>query len=250
MSVFKPRYFDGQILDLGGLMVRLKVNRRARRISLRIDRRSGEALALSPTLAKLNEAASFARSRRDWLSARLSEAGPPPAPLRAGESLTVLNEAWQLEPDGRRPRLTAPSQDGARILRGCGAGAVDVTLVARMVKREGLCAFEARAAAHCDRLGLAPPPLRLIDARTRWGSCTPAQNGRSASIRLSWRLALAPFAVADYVVAHECAHLLEANHGPRFWDLVRDLVGDYKASRAWLRSKGNDLHGLLAPRPA
>jgi hypothetical protein len=83
-----------------------------------------------------------------------------------------------------------------------------------------------------------------MDARSRWGSCTPARPGRAASIRLSWRLALAPFAVADYVVAHECAHLIEANHGPRFWALVRSRVGDERRHRAWLRAEGGRLHAF------
>lgn len=50
----------------------------------------------------------------------------------------------------------------------------------------------------------------------RWGSCTP-ENG---TIRLSHRLAGVPEWVCDYVLMHELAHLLEANHGPRFWALV------------------------------
>ncbi len=50
----------------------------------------------------------------------------------------------------------------------------------------------------------------------RFGSCTPA-NG---TIRISTRLATMPPFVLTYVVLHELAHLLEANHGPRFWQLV------------------------------
>jgi predicted metal-dependent hydrolase len=56
-------------------------------------------------------------------------------------------------------------------------------------------------------------------------------------------------AVADYVVAHECAHLLEANHGPRFWALVRNLVGDPAPHRRWLRAEGPRLHSLLRAGP-
>lgn len=50
----------------------------------------------------------------------------------------------------------------------------------------------------------------------RHGSCTPSQG----TIRLSHRLATMPTFVQDYVIVHELAHLLEANHGPNFWKLV------------------------------
>ena len=91
-----------------------------------------------------------------------------------------------------------------------------------------------------------------MDARGRWGSCTPARKaGFAASaqvgrIRYSWRLILAPYSVLDYVAAHECAHLVEANHGPNFWALVKDLVGEPKAHRAWLRAHGATLHAFGA----
>jgi predicted metal-dependent hydrolase len=50
----------------------------------------------------------------------------------------------------------------------------------------------------------------------RFGSCTPSRG----TIRLSDRLVAMPTWVRDYVIVHELAHLEEANHGPRFWQLV------------------------------
>ena len=50
----------------------------------------------------------------------------------------------------------------------------------------------------------------------RWGSCTPADR----TIRISHRIQDMPDWVIDYVLLHELAHLVEANHGPRFWALV------------------------------
>jgi len=157
----------------------------------------------------------------------------------------VFGVPWGLRPDGRRPRLVDTPGESHAWLAGCGAGAVDPQLVVRAIRREAADVFDERAVIHCAALDVTPPPISLIDARTRWGSCTPAHAGRPASIRLSWRLALAPFAVADYVVAHECAHLREANHGPRFWAHVHALVGDEKRHRAWLRANGADLHAIL-----
>jgi predicted metal-dependent hydrolase len=114
----------------------------------------------------------------------------------------------------------------------------------RDLRREALGAFGERAAVHCGRLGAPVPRLSVTDTRSRWGSCTPARAGRPASIRLSWRLMLAPAEVADYVVAHECAHLIEANHGPRFWALVARLVGDVRPHRSWLSTHGASLHRM------
>lgn len=77
---------------------------------------------------------------------------------------------------------------------------------------------EARAAGLAARYGLPRPAhIRFVDNQAaRWGSCTPADS----TIRLSSRLAAFPPWVLDYVIVHELAHLVEANHGPRFHALV------------------------------
>jgi predicted metal-dependent hydrolase len=49
-----------------------------------------------------------------------------------------------------------------------------------------------------------------------YGSCTPALG----TIRISHRLAKMPLFVQEYVVMHELGHLIEANHSPKFWQLV------------------------------
>jgi predicted metal-dependent hydrolase len=56
----------------------------------------------------------------------------------------------------------------------------------------------------------------VTNQQHRFGSCTPA----TGAIRISHRLATMPAWVRDYVLVHELAHLVEANHGPRFWKLV------------------------------
>ncbi len=62
-----------------------------------------------------------------------------------------------------------------------------------------------------------PRTVRWVDNQgSRWGSCTPSRG----SIRLSSRLRGMPQWVVDYVLLHELAHLLVADHGSRFWDLV------------------------------
>ena len=54
------------------------------------------------------------------------------------------------------------------------------------------------------------------DQRSQWGSCTPS----TGEIRISNRLAAYPPWILDYVLVHELAHLVEANHSPAFNTLV------------------------------
>ena len=49
----------------------------------------------------------------------------------------------------------------------------------------------------------------------RWGSCTPLDR----TIRLSKNLKEFPDYVIDYVIIHELAHLIKADHSPEFWQL-------------------------------
>ena len=71
-----------------------------------------------------------------------------------------------------------------------------------------------------------PTTIRWVSNQQRqWGSCTPSDR----SIRLSDRLAGFPGWVVDYVIVHELAHLVEADHGPAFWKLVNRYP---KAERA------------------
>ena len=44
--------------------------------------------------------------------------------------------------------------------------------------------------------------------------------------------------VADYVIAHELAHLIEPNHRLRFWNIVRVQVAQTDKAKRWLKEHG------------
>ncbi len=73
----------------------------------------------------------------------------------------------------------------------------------------------------------------VTNQRSRWGSCSPEEG----SIRLSVELADYPAWVRDYVIVHELAHLLVADHSQRFWDLVNRYPLTERA-RGFLIAKG------------
>ncbi len=73
----------------------------------------------------------------------------------------------------------------------------------------------------------------VTNQNKRFGSCTPGQG----TIRISHRLAAMPAWVLDYVLVHELAHLVEPNHGPRFWALVNRYPRTERA-RGYLMAVG------------
>lgn len=82
-------------------------------------------------------------------------------------------------------------------------------------------------------LGVRYSRVKIVDNRYRWGSCTPNNN-----IHFNWRLIKAPMFVIDYAIVHELAHLIEADHTPRFWNIVRARSPMMDKARTWLRENG------------
>jgi len=48
----------------------------------------------------------------------------------------------------------------------------------------------------------------------------------------------APMFVIDDVIVHELAHLIEANHTSRFWNIVRTQVPLAEKAKGWLKENG------------
>lgn len=78
----------------------------------------------------------------------------------------------------------------------------------------------------------------VTNQNSRYGSCSPLEG----TIRISSALAEMPRWVRDYVVVHELAHLMEANHSPAFWMLVNRYPLTERA-RGYLMAKGMEDEG-------
>lgn len=65
--------------------------------------------------------------------------------------------------------------------------------------------------------------VSIKNMTSRWGSCSSAGN-----LNFNYRLGYLDPDLLDYVVVHELCHLIEHNHGKRFWQEVRNILPDYK----------------------
>jgi predicted metal-dependent hydrolase len=81
---------------------------------------------------------------------------------------------------------------------------------------------------------------KITDSKFRWGSCTVKNN-----LSFNWCLIKAPMSVIDYVLIHELAHLIEANHTPRFWNIVKAQHPATGRAKDWLKDHGELLEQNL-----
>ena len=235
------QYRNGQRLppDALGVPARLSVNPRARRLSIRIDSRAGEAVLVAPSERKLGDVVAFARTKASWMRERLA-ARVEGSPLEPGAVVSLL---------GRPVRLEATGTSGAArldgdVIRSGGTGEAFSRRVENLFKRLARDALTARTDHHLRALGgrggRGPVRVSIADTKSRWGSCSP----HNRSIRYSWRVVMAPPPVLDYLAAHEVAHLVHADHSPAYWSVVERLVGDHRPYRKWLRDNGSALHAV------
>ena len=213
------------LIELAGRLVEYRFARRRRRtIGISIDGR-GMAVA-APMRAPWREIEGFLRTKERWILAKLDEwAAVPRAPVlrvESGERLPLLGEAVELRV---RP--------GPAERRGDTLGVSGAHSLMAWLKAHALEVLHPRAAHYAARLGRPGPRVALSNARTQWGVCN-----EDGSIRLSWRLVHLEPALADYVVAHEVAHLVELNHSRRFWSIVAALYPDWRAARERLELAG------------
>ncbi|MEM8790582.1 MAG: SprT family zinc-dependent metalloprotease [Pseudomonadota bacterium] len=219
-------------LDDPEISVRLNENSRARRFTLRLASQGDGAVLTLPPGVPLGEAQSFLARHCDWLRSALARQ-PSAIIVRDGASVPVDGTMLRLRHiDGPR---RAPEIRGSEII--VQGRAAPGPAIAAWMKERARASLIPSVRRYAALLGKEVQGVALKDTRSRWGSCST--TGR---INLSWRLAMAPTRIQDYVAAHEAAHLVEMNHSQRYWDLLAGLMPDYRARRDWLRTEGRDLH--------
>jgi predicted metal-dependent hydrolase len=213
--------------------VNVRLNPRARRLIVKVHPSTGEISVVAPSQRALDRAMDFARGQSDWIAAQLSRV-PAIVPLEVGATVPLRGQDHIVR-SGEGGRGAVWLEDGA--IRVAGQPAHHSRRLLDFLKREAKKELEVCAFHYAGRLGLKPTRVTVRDTASRWGSCSI-----SRSLSFSWRLILAPSFVLDYVVAHEVAHMREMNHGPNFWRLVDDLVGDPRRPQKWLHDHGAGLH--------
>ena len=222
-----------------------RVNRRAKRLILRVDPAAGEILVTAPSKRTLPEAIRFAQDRIDWIAGQLDERLKA-KPFQEGMVIPFRGTNHTIVRSGGPRSPVEIDNEFLPIIR---VGGDEEHLNRRLVdwmKRQARALLTERADHYCARIGKKRGGIRIRDARTRWGSCSS-----DGVLSFSWRLVMAPPDILDYVAAHECVHLMHMNHSPAFWRELAALGVDARGAANWFDENGPALFSYGAtPRKA
>ena len=215
--------------------LRLRVSRRARRMTLRLDPESRAVDLIVPPRMNIETAVDFAAQNRAWIRQKLSEL-PKPVPFVDGSIIPFMGRDHYLEivqdPDRRGTDITVKNRIiTVETVRDDPHLRIE-TYMRDRIRGELDALARDKAGLIRRRVG----DVRVRNTKSRWGSC--AEDG---NMSFCWRLVFAPREVMDYVVAHEVAHLVHFDHSPAFWRLCDRLSVDMDYGRDWLREHGQTL---------
>lgn len=183
-------------------------------------------------------------SKRQWLYEKIGHPQkyqelphPPGKELVSGESALYLGRQYRIELV--KAGLTG-IQFAQRFLIPAAEGEKRVEALRKWFIGKAKEKIIPRVRHHARELGVDVAEIKIVDSRFRWGSCTLKDN-----VNFNWRLIKAPMFVIDYVIVHELAHLIEPNHTPRFWNIVKSQIAQLDKAKQWLKENGQLLEQKL-----
>lgn len=83
-----------------------------------------------------------------------------------------------------------------------------------------------------NKYNLTKPELSIRTMTSRWGSCIPSKN----KITINKNLIYPPEECLEYVILHELSHLIEANHSKSFYNIISNIMPDWKERKKILNN--------------
>jgi predicted metal-dependent hydrolase len=223
------------------ITVTLRRNSQAKRMIIRLSKDgTGVVVTMPPRLSRAR-AQLFVEQSKPWIARQL-HAQVAAMPLGADATVPLRGIPHRVVATGQSRGVVEVDEE-SRTIRVPGSTQHITRRLADWLKAQAKADLTAASARYAAAMNTTIRRISVRDQRSRWGSCS-AQGDLS----YNWRLILAPDYVLNYVAAHEVAHRLHMNHGPKFWRLV--LTHDPHAGRAktWLKTNGRNLHTFQVNR--
>lgn len=206
---------------------------RAKKLSLRIDIKKRMPVLTVPRFCSKKRAVTFVNENKGWIDTHLAKL-PLSKFFKDGEEILLLGQKIHIK---HAPEVKCGVFLDNGILYVSGEEEFLHRRVKDYIKEQAAKKFLELSREKSQRIGCQVKRVCIKDTKTRWGSCSTLNN-----LNYSWRIALAPAEVIDYMMAHEVAHLKHHNHSQEFWDCVKGLCSNYQESEKWLKKYGAELN--------
>ncbi len=228
-------------LTVNDLRFEVRHSSRRRAIEITVDR-GGELILSAPPDVPDATMRDFVQRKRMWIYKQLARKealthDTRPKEFTEGEGFAYLGRSYRL-------RLVQDSDAAIKLQSG---RFVMPRELARTGREHLIRWYIARAQPwllgkvedFAARMEVTPTGVRVQDLGYRWGSC-----GKGDWLYFHWKTILLPARIAEYVVVHELAHLLERHHTPEFWRRVERAMPDYEQRKVWLAEHGMVVEGV------
>lgn len=215
-------------------------------IAISFDR-DGNLVVKAPWFVSDREIERFVASKEEWILATAKRLAMQKKKKEAerlqlvnGDQLPFLNERLTLSVFREESSRCRVKKAGDRLLLFVPYEAdYDVRRMAieKWYRKIAAQWIGERAMFYAGMMQVSFSEIHIKDQKSRWGSCSGLSN-----LNFSFRLMLAPEAVAEYVVIHELCHLRYMDHSQNFWQMVETFCPDYKVRKKWLAEHGNELY--------
>jgi len=204
--------------------VSFTINERCRRIRLSV-KSDGEIVVSMPPSALYRDAIRFVESKTEWLIKQQSK-------MQAGLTLFAPESCFKT----RFHQLAITKGNTDRVYNRVGNGVIQIFIpqkvnheqpkIQEFIKKtlidvmrwEAKIYLPKRIKELADKHGFKYQDISIKNTKTRWGSCSSANN-----INLNLHLMRVPEHLIDYVLLHELAHTVVKNHGEKFWLLLEQV---------------------------
>ena len=99
------------------------------------------------------------------------------------------------------------------------------------LKKEAQHYIPQRVSELAKKYGFEFNRVTIREQKSRWGSCSSKKN-----LSFNSKLLYFNHRIIDYELIHELCHLKEMNHSKRFWNLVNEIMPDYKVHKRALNN--------------
>ncbi|WP_051640755.1 M48 family metallopeptidase [Thiomicrorhabdus sp. Milos-T2] len=248
----KAKYKKMTHYEIGELRLPIKPSARRKTIAIK-QQKEGLILAVPQAMSasRLNQ---VLKQNHSWLEKRIDELVetlPVQFTGLHGECLSFLGQNYTLEwltPDiqNEQKKPIELDENTQKIKLNLGSNLnLGLNLTEQQKKSQACKNLEAffkqqaesylipQTQIYAKVMGLTYQSVTVKGYKSRWGSCY--SDGR---IQFNWRLMQAPQWVVDYVIVHELAHLIHANHSKAFWQVVETSYPQTKAAKQVIKQHG------------